>query len=134
MRKKLYVNVKLSRDQSWVNLLFTVSQGSLLDSVLNNLILILIRNQELSWESRLAMECQLAFEWYYTTKRFPEDWLQFWLFLLTNFEWTVKILLWNIFTFCYYLLFCWTINLLLVQTLNKPPLSRTNNLISTQVA
>ena len=48
MRKKLYVNVKLSRDQSWVNILFTVSQGSLLDSVLNNLFLILDRNQELS--------------------------------------------------------------------------------------
>ena len=48
----------------------------------------------------------------------------------TNFRWTVKILLWHIFTFCYYLLCYYKINLILAQN-NKnltSPQPRTSTL------
>ena len=44
----LYVNLKLSRNQSWVHLLFSDSQDLILDSILHNLFLIL--NSYRNWE------------------------------------------------------------------------------------
>ena len=60
---QLYVFVKLSRNQSWVNLLFSVPQDLILDSIFSIacswfLILDSRRNQE----SRLTTDYQLSFE------------------------------------------------------------------------
>ena len=54
--------------QSWANLLFSVLQDSFLDSILDSLFSILdsLFVQESRRESRLAMDCQLAFERYCT--------------------------------------------------------------------
>ena len=54
--------------QSWVNLLFSVLQDSFLHSILDSLFSILdpLFVQESRRESRLAMDCQLAFERYCT--------------------------------------------------------------------
>ena len=62
----MYLFEKLSRNQSWVNLLFSVLQDSILDAILDSLFLIRtgIENRESSQESRLATDCQLTFEWY----------------------------------------------------------------------
>ena len=61
-----YNRTKLSRNQSWMNLLFSVLQDSILDSILDSLFSLLYsrRNRESSRESRLAMDCQLTFERY----------------------------------------------------------------------
>ena len=64
---------KLLRNQSWVNLLFSVLQDLILDSILDSFFSILnswfsiragIENHELCQESRLATDCQLTFEQY----------------------------------------------------------------------
>ena len=67
---KLYVFVKLSRNQSWVNLLFSVPRELILDSIFSIacswfLILDSRRNREsrIAQESRLATDYQLSFEW-----------------------------------------------------------------------
>ena len=75
------VNVKLLRNQSWVNLLFYVSRDSILDSIHDNLFLILdsCRNRESSRELRLLTDCQLTFEWYCI--------LQYWIIKLINLCW-----------------------------------------------
>ena len=58
-----YVFVKLSRNQSWVNLLFSVLRDSILDSLF--LILDSHRNRELRIESRIETcnGLSLTFEW-----------------------------------------------------------------------
>jgi len=48
----MYVFVKLSRNQSWVNLLFSVPRDSILDSILDSLFSIL--NSRFAQESRIA--------------------------------------------------------------------------------
>ena len=65
---QLYVFVKLSRNQSWVNLLFSVLQDLILDSIFSIacswfLIRAGIKNRELHQESRLTTDYQLSFEW-----------------------------------------------------------------------
>ena len=66
-----YGRTKLSRNQSWVNLLFSVLQDSILDSILDSLFTILdsLFTQESRITNRveklrLAMDCQLTFERY----------------------------------------------------------------------
>ena len=60
----MYLFEKLSRNQSWVNLLFSDLRDSILDAILDSLFLIRagIKNPESSQESRLATDCQLTFE------------------------------------------------------------------------
>ena len=53
---------KIIENQSWVNLLFSVSRDSILNSILNSLFSIL--DSRRNRESRLAMDCQLFFEQY----------------------------------------------------------------------
>ena len=70
---QLYVFVNLLRNQSWVNLLFSVRWDLILDLILDSLCLILdfrfsiragIENRKLHRESRLTTDCQLTFEQY----------------------------------------------------------------------
>ena len=104
---------KLSRNQSWVNLLFSVLQDSILDSILDSLFSLL--NSLFAQESRimnrveklrLAMDCQLTFERYCmchsTAERLTDqltDWLtvrltgwiiEFWLFYWLT-DWLVYL-------------------------------------------
>ena len=67
---QLYVFEKLSRNESWVNLLFSVLRDSILDAILDSLFSIRagIENRESSQESRLATDCQLTFERYCNSK------------------------------------------------------------------
>ena len=108
-----YSRTKLSRNQSWVNLLFSVLQDSILDSSLDSLFSLLdsLFAQELRIANRvkklrLAMDCQLTFEWYCmchsTAERLTDqltDWLtvrltgwisEFWLFYWLT-DWLVYL-------------------------------------------
>ena len=65
-----YSRTKLSINRSWVNLLFSVLQDSILDLILDFVldsgfsIRAWIENRKSSPESRLAMDCQLTIEQY----------------------------------------------------------------------
>ena len=66
-----YSRTKLSRNRSWVNLLFSVLQDSILDSIIDSLFTILdslfmqeTRITNRVEKLRLAMDCQMTFEWY----------------------------------------------------------------------
>ena len=88
-----YGRTKLSRNQSWVNLLFSVLQDLILDLILDSLFTILdsLFTQESRITNRveklrLAMDCQLTFERYCmchsTAERLTDqltDWLTVWL-------------------------------------------------------
>ena len=88
-----YSRTKLSRNQSWVNLFFSVLQDSILDWILDSLFIILhsLFTQESRITNRveklrLAMDCQLTFERYCmchsTAERLTDqltDWLTVWL-------------------------------------------------------
>ena len=75
----------------------------------------------------------LSFYWFFSTDlfaEFSEEKVFFKAIFKTNVPWTVKILLWHIFTFCYYLLCYYKINLILAQN-NKnltSPQPRTSTL------
>ena len=88
-----YSRTKLSRNQSWVNLLFSVLQDLILNSILDSLFPLLdsLFAQEsriANWveKLRLAMDCELTFERYCmchgTAERLTDqltDWLTVWL-------------------------------------------------------
>ena len=92
---------KLSRNQSWVNLLFSVLQDSILDSILDSLFSLL--NSLFAQESRimnrveklrLAMDCQLTFERYCmchsTAERLTDcsiDWMNNWILTILLADW-----------------------------------------------
>ena len=61
-----YSHTKLSRNQSSVNLLFSVLQDSFLDSILDSLFSILdsLFEQQSRITNRVEMDCQLTFERY----------------------------------------------------------------------
>ena len=100
-----YSRTKLSRNQSWVNLLFSVLQVSILDSILDSLFSLLnsLFAQEsriVNWveKLRLAMDCQLTFEWYCmchsTAERLTDqltdcstDWMNNWILTILLADW-----------------------------------------------
>ena len=84
-----YSRTKLSRNRSWVNLLFSVLQDSILDSIIDSLFTILdslfmqeTRITNRVEKLRLAMDCQMTFEWYcmcHSTAERLSDQLTDWL-------------------------------------------------------
>ena len=104
-----YSRTKLSRNQSWVNLLFSVLQDSILDSILDSLFSLL--NSLFAQESRIvnwveklrfAMDCQLTFERYCmchsTAERLTDqltdwltdcsiDWMNNWILTILLADW-----------------------------------------------
>ena len=107
-----YSCTKLSRNQSWVNLLFSVLQDLILDSILDSLFSLLnsLFAQEsriVNWveKLRLTMDSQLTFERYCmchsTAKRLTDQltdwltvrltgWIEFWLFYWLT-DWLVYL-------------------------------------------